>query len=96
MKSNKLFSLDGLSRREIIMVLTGCLVFLLFQALVVGLIPAQIFMVGLFLTMFFAHDYTRKMAVALLPFILFEISYDWMRLYPNYLVNEVPWSQVIE
>jgi ABC-type antimicrobial peptide transport system permease subunit len=89
MKGSKLFSLEGLSRREIILVLVCCLIFLLLQGIVVGLIPAQIVMVALFLLLYFAHDYTRKMAVALLPFIAFEISYDWMRLYPNYLVNEV-------
>lgn len=29
------------------------------------------------------------MAVALLPFIIFGISYDWMRVYPNYEVNPI-------
>ena len=96
MKINKLFSLEGLSRREIVLVLTCSLVFLLLQGIVVGLIPAQIVMVGLFLLLYFAHDYTRKMAVALLPFIAFEISYDWMRLYPNYLVNEVDTQAIYE
>ena len=96
MKGNKLFSLEGLSRREITLVLVCCSAFLLFQTIVVGLIPAQVFMVALFLLLFFAHDYTRKMAVALLPFVLFEISYDWMRLYPNYMINEVDTQGVYE
>ena len=63
--------------------------FLFFQWLVVGLIPAQVLMVALFLLLYFAHDATRRLAVALLPFVVFEVSYDWMRLCPNYLVSPV-------
>ena len=69
-------------------ILLSCL-FLLFQWLVVGLIPAQVLMVVLFNLLFFAHPITRKLAMTLLPFVLFEVSYDWMRLYPNYLVNPI-------
>ena len=32
---------------------------------------------------------TRKLAVALLPFVVFAVSYDWMRVYPNYRVNPI-------
>lgn len=63
--------------------------FLFFQWLVVGLIPAQVLMVVLFLLLYFAHDTTRRLAVALLPFVVFEVCYDWMRLCPNYMVNPV-------
>ena len=27
--------------------------------------------------------------MALLPFVVFAISYDWMRVYPNYRVNDI-------
>ena len=76
--------------------LVASLLFLLFQYLVVGLIPAQVLMVVLFNLFFFAHPLTRKMAVGLLPFILFEMCYDWMRLYPNYLVNPVDTQGIYE
>ena len=46
-------------------------------------------MAGLFLLLFFSGSYTRKLAVALLPFIVFAISYDWMRVWPNYEVNPI-------
>lgn len=46
-------------------------------------------MTGLFVVLFFAGKTTRKLAVALLPFIIFGISYDWMRAYPNYQVNPI-------
>lgn len=32
---------------------------------------------------------TRKVALALLPWVVFTCSYDWMRLYPNYRVNPI-------
>ena len=46
-------------------------------------------MTGLFLVLFFAGKTTRKLAVALLPFVVFAVSYDWMRVYPNYQVNPI-------
>ena len=46
-------------------------------------------MMGLFLVLFFAGKTTRKLAVALLPFVVFAVSYDWMRVYPNYQVNPI-------
>ena len=101
----------GQNRREAVIVLTASAAFLLFQWLVVGLIPAQVLMVALFLLMFFAESLplggrfllrdapqaspwaervgARRLAVALLPFVVFEVSYDWMRLCPNYLVNDI-------
>ena len=77
------------SYRETIAVLAGSVAFLLFQWMVVGLIPAQVVMVVIFDSLFFAHPMTRKLAIAMLPFVIFEMSYDWMRLYPNYLVNPI-------
>jgi len=76
-------------RSSTFIVLTASATFLLFQWLVVGLIPAQVLMVGLFLLLFFAHPASRRLAVALLPFVVFEVCYDWMRLYPNYMVNDI-------
>lgn len=77
-------------------VILASLVFLLFQWLVVGLIPAHWIMVALFNLLFFAHPLTRKLAVLMIPFILFEISYDWMRLYPNYKVNPIDIQGILE
>lgn len=39
--------------------------------------------------LFFATNSSRKLVVAILPFFLFGISYDWMNLLPNYEVNPV-------
>ena len=32
---------------------------------------------------------TRKLALALTPWLVFACSYDWMRLLPNYEVNPI-------
>ncbi len=55
----------------------------------IGLRPEHFFLTGLFCVLFFLSSPTRKLAVALLPFVAFGISYDWMRVYPNYEVNTV-------
>ena len=85
----KIFEISKLSRRELSLVLGGSMLFLLLQYFVVGLIPAQVVMVVLFIGLYLAHPVTRMIALAMLPFIAFEISYDWMRLYPNYRVNPI-------
>lgn len=83
-------------KNETIIVLTGSIAFLLFQWLVVGLIAGHIIMVVLFNLLFFVHPLTRKLAMTLLPFVFFEISYDWMRLYPNYMANPIDIKSIYE
>ena len=75
--------------RETLSVLVITSLFLLLTGMVVGIRPEHFLMVGLFLLLFFSGSYTRKLAVALLPFIVFAISYDWMRVWPNYEVNPI-------
>lgn len=77
------------STRETVLVIALTAIFLLLTALCIGLRPEHFLMAGLFLALFFAGQTTRKLAVALLPFVLFGISYDWMRIYPNYQVNPI-------
>lgn len=95
-KGIKLFDLSALSRREITVVLTASVLFLAFQITVVGILPSHFLMVALFLLFYFAHPISRKLAIALLPFIAFEVCYDWMRLYPNYRVNSVDIKPIYE
>ena len=83
-------------KKEVVIVLTGSIAFLLFQWLVVGLITGHIIMVVLFNLLFFGHTMTRKLVMTLLPFAFFEMSYDWMRLYPNYMVNAIDIEGIYE
>lgn len=58
-------------------------------ALFVGIRPEHIGMGVLIAVLFLAGSFTRKLVVALLPFAIFGISYDWMRIIPNYEVNPI-------
>ena len=78
-----------LSIRHASAILVACAAFLAFQYLVVGLTPAHVLIVVLFASLYLSHPFTRKLAIAMLPFIAFAISYDWMRLWPNYKVNPI-------
>lgn len=65
------------------------MVWLLITALFVGLRPEHTYIAVLLAVLLFVTATTRRLAVALLPFIVFGISYDWMNICPNYLVNPV-------
>lgn len=84
------------SMKETTLVLVLTVLFLTLTALCIGLRPEHFLMAGLFLALFFAGQTTRKLAVALLPFVLFGISYDWMRVYPNYQVNPIDVKELYE
>ena len=92
----RLFNLNTIGKGEVAVVVTGSLLFLLVQYYVVGLIAAHVVMAVLFVALYLAHPVSRKVALAMLPFIVFEISYDWMRLYPNYRVNPIDVSGLYE
>ena len=77
------------SRKESTVMLLVAAVSLALTGIFIGLRPEHIFLWSLFCILFFASTYTRKLIVALLPFVLFAISYDWMRVYPNYRVNAI-------
>ena len=77
------------SRRDSIVVLGVTAFIIVLTAVFVGFRPEHILMFGLFLGLFFATESTRKFSVALIPFIIFGLSYDWMRVFPNYMVNSI-------
>lgn len=77
------------SAYEGVLVIVVIALFLVLTAVYIGLRPEHFMMSGLFLILFFAGKTTRKLGVALLPFFIFGISYDWMRVYPNYQINPI-------
>lgn len=71
-------------------ILVACLaVWLCVTALCIGMRPEHGLLAFLVAGLFFFNGATRRLVVALLPFALFGISYDWMNLLPNYEVNPV-------
>lgn len=62
---------------------------LVVTVLFVGFRPEHIVLAVLIFGLFFVSAPSRRLVVALLPFIIFGISYDWMNIVPNYKVNPV-------
>lgn len=77
------------SRRETTLVLLLSALYLGLTAAFVGLRVEHVLLIVLYNALFFGSEFTRKLAVALLPFAIFGASYDWMRVYPNYEVNPI-------
>ena len=70
--------------REVWSCLIALAVWLLVTTLFVGFRPEHLVMGILIAGLFFASPFTRRLAVALLPFIVFAVSYDWMTRLRNY------------
>lgn len=64
-------------------------VYMVATAVFVGLRPDHWMLAALMAALFFGSSLTRRLLLALLPFAIFAMSYDWMRVYPNYLVNDI-------
>lgn len=75
--------------RESIIMVVALILWLTVTALCVGFRPEHSYLALLIAGLFFAAPVTRRLVVALLPFIIFGISYDWMNIVPNYEVNPV-------
>lgn len=76
-------------RKELIIVLVLNIIFLIVTGIFIGLRVEHFFLLGVIDILFLASDYTRKILAAMFPFVLFGLSYDYMRLYPNYMVNPI-------
>lgn len=77
------------SRRETSIIIPVVLVWLLVTCLCVGFRPEHIYIAVILTLLLFVTDTTRRLVVAMLPFAVFGISYDWMNILPNYEVNPV-------
>ena len=64
-------------------------IYTIIQTLFIGVKLFRVFVIALFLFLFFFSRPTRKLATALVPFIIYGVSYDWMNLLPNYKVKSV-------
>lgn len=70
--------------------------YFLLSSLVIEIRGEHLFFAGVFLTCFFVSGLTRKFAMSMIPFLIFGISYDYMRVYPNYMVNSVDITGIYE
>lgn len=76
-------------RRQAAICVAALLLWLAVTAAFVGFRPEHPVMALLIFALFFANGATRRLTVALAPFFIFGISYDWMNIVPNYTVNPV-------
>lgn len=77
------------SLREALICAAALVLWLVVTALFVGFRPEHLALAVLIFALFFVTGTTRRLIIALLPFIIFGISYDWMNIVPNYKVNPV-------
>lgn len=77
------------NKKESLIIVCALAVWLAVTAMCVGFRPEHIWMALLIAALFFVCGTTRRLVVALLPFIVFGISYDWMNIVHNYEVNTV-------
>lgn len=91
---SKLFQLP--SRKEVTMLSVCLLVWLIVTTIFVGLRPEHIALVLLILVLFAFNIHARKLVIALMPFAVFAISYDWMNIVPNYMVNTIDVKEIYD
>ena len=91
----KLFS-DLPSRKECAAMLVFLAAWMTETAVFMDVRPEHIYLCILIIALFFLSRYTRKLVVALMPFALFGISYDLMRIVPNYEVNPIDVQNIYE
>ena len=84
---NKIIQLP--SRKESVILFVCLAVWLVVTVAFVGFRPEHPVLALLIGGLFLANNGTRKLVMALMPFALFAISYDWMNMVPNYMVNPV-------
>lgn len=77
------------SRNETLTCLAALVIWMLVTSVCVGFRPEHPLLALLIAALFFASGASRRLVVALLPFIVFGISYDWMNIVPNYQVNPI-------
>ncbi|MCL1938183.1 MAG: phosphatase PAP2 family protein [Candidatus Azobacteroides sp.] len=77
------------STQEVISAVSIIAIYILSTAWFIGLRWEHLALAGAFLLLFGANEKSRKLVVGLIPFFIFGISYDWMRVFPNYQVNPV-------
>ena len=82
--------------RELLILFVCLGIWLAVTAMFIGIRPEHPLLIALIAGLFCAHPQTKKLVVALLPFILFAVSYDWMNIVPNYKVNPIDVQDLYE
>lgn len=84
-----MFSIQLPSKKELGLCVALWSIYFAVVSIFVGLRPDNVLLAILFIVMFCCNRQTRRIAYAMIPFTLFGICYDWMRIFPNYMVNSI-------
>lgn len=80
---------DKPSTKGIMVLAISLVAWISVTAAFIGIRPEHIGLGCFIAVLFLISRATRKLVVALLSFAIFGISYDWMRIIPNYEVNPI-------
>src|SRR6202161_3866897 len=75
--------------RQVLIVFTISLVYLLLSAWLVGYKSDQLFLIIIFNLLYFISSATRKFVIGFSIFIVYWIIFDYMKAFPNYRYNAV-------
>ena len=84
-----LFSPQLPSTSEAVKIAAAVAVWLGVTLLFLPVRPEHWLLAATVMILFFFNGTTRRLVVALIPFVVFGISYDWMNIWHNYELNEV-------
>ena len=85
-----------ISRKRLLVSGILCLLYLVANTLFMGFSLSTTIVVSAVYFLFNVSVDVRNLIVAFLPIILFVLIYDFMRVYPNYLVNPIDTKDVYE
>ena len=85
-----------ISRKRLLVSGILCMLYLVANTLFMGFSLSTTIVVSAVYFLFNVSVDVRKLIVAFLPIILFVLIYDFMRVYPNYLVNSIDTKDVYE
>lgn len=80
---------QGLSWRDVWVVMAASAAYLLISFLLIGYKTDQLFLVIIFSILYLASVPTRKFILGFSVFIVFWVIYDYMKAFPNYWFNNV-------
>jgi membrane-associated phospholipid phosphatase len=79
----------AITTKNVLTVVFAAAAYLLVSYLLVGFKTDQLFLVGIFFTLYFSSVGTRKFVLGFSIFIVYWIIFDYMKAFPNYKYNEV-------
>jgi inositol phosphorylceramide synthase catalytic subunit len=90
------YNFSRFTKKNIIITICTSIVYFIWFHQIVGFRPEHLTLYVLLLALFYINAITRSFLKAMLPFIVFWILYDSLRIIPNYMVNDVHIQQPYE